>query len=656
MPQYEITLQDYWRIVWKRRWIILLVFLTIVISAFVYTEFIPPVYQASASVKVTERKTMASLMMEWFTYAPGDPMQTQARVCYSWPVMEKVLRRLNLVAADAPSDLVSQTIRSVQGSISAEVIPQTDIIIIKAVHADPVKAMQLAEATVEAYVEFNLEEKKQEAENLKDYLTQRVDEIERALDEMDEKLSIFKEQHPEATGAAMPIYNKLENLKKECTGLLRKYTERHPDVKRLNVEIELLTKELGNYSRQEIELSRLERDRNINATLYSELKQKLTSTEIETVQVPDVTIVDHATVPTSPVSPNKTLNRIAGILIGTIASLVMAFVVDHLDTSLGTIEEIETLLKLPVLGIIPYLKVGEAHIRESDTAIRKWFVRLFAGRQRVSQLTHGEGLQSQLVFNYSPTSPIAEAYRILRTNVFKDKESSGNQIDQLVESPGAKVILCTSTGPQEGKTITSANLAITIAQKGSTVLLIDIDLRKSIIHRVFGLDKEPGLTNLLMGASKMDEVIRTVADTLIGSDAAPGLNWEMVLATPNIDNLHIITAGTTVSNPAEILGSAEMNDVWAELRKNYDYIICDCPPILAVTDVLLIGPKPGNRVLLVYRAGRTAKGALFRAKEHLITAGIKIKGVVLNHMTPEIEVTPMYYYHYYKYYPTEKKK
>jgi tyrosine-protein kinase Etk/Wzc len=656
MPQYEITLRDYWRILWKRRWIILLVFLAVVGAAFTYTELLSPVYQASASVKITERKTLALMMTEIFTYAPGDPMKTQARIVCSWPVMEKVVQKLNLAEPGTPTELLSPAIREIQGNITAEVIEGTDIIRIKAVHSDAVRAMQLAETTAHAYVEVNLEDKKREAENLKKYLKQRVEEIKKALDEVDAKLSSFKEQNPEATGAAIPIYNKLESLKREQTELLRKYTERHPDVQRLNAEITSLSRELGRYSRQEIELSQLERDRAINATLYSELKQKLTSTEIEAVQVPDVTVVDHATVPTSPIRPNKMLNRIAGLLIGIILSLIIGFMIDHLDTSIGTIEEIENLLQLPVLGVIPYLKGLVAHLPDSGFNLRRWFIRVFAGSKTEAAIAHSEALRSQLVLNYSPTSPIAEAYRILRTNVLKEDSVKGDTAARAIKTQHGRIILCTSTGPEEGKSISSVNLAITMAQKGATVLLVDLDLRKSIIHKVFGIEKEPGLSNLLTGASKTDEAIRTIADTLVGCSATPGLDWDMVLATPGIDNLHILPSGSAVTNPAEILGSGEMNRVWAELKTKYDYLICDCPPILAVTDVLLIGPKPDTETVLIYRAGRTAKGALFRAKEHLLAANIKIKGVVLNHMSPEIDVSPDYYYHYYRYYPREKKE
>lgn len=649
MPQYEVTLRDYGRIVWKRRWIILLVFISIIISVSIYTELLPPVYQASAAVKITQKKTLALLMTEIFTYAPGDPMETQARVARSWPVIEKVVRnpKLNLVSPDASNESINQTIRSIQDRITTEVVKNTDIIKITVSHFDPKQTALLAEATVQSYVEVNLEEKRAEAENLRKYLSERVQEIKKTLDELAEKRRIYKETYPEVTGVAIPLYNKLDDLKKEHTALLRKYTEKHPDVERLNHEIASLTKELGRFSQQEIEFSALERDYKINDSLYADLKQKLTTTEIEAVQVPDVTVVDHATIPLSPISPNKTLNRIAGLVIGLLVSLALGFVVDHLDTSLGTIEEIESLLQLPVLGIIPYLKSAQIQPRDTEFGILKWFIRIFAGRSALPKVVSREALRSQLILNYTPTSPITEAYRILTTNTLKDEGTT--------KTPYAKIILCTSTGPQEGKSITAANLSITMAQKGATVLLIDLDLRKSVLHRIFGIDKEPGLSNLLLGSNKIDESVRTIADTLIGSATTSGLDWNMVLATPGIDNLHILPAGSTVFNPAELLGSQEMNRVWSELRSRYEYLVCDCPPVLPVTDVLIVGPKPDTTVLLIYRAGRTAKGALVRAKEQLTTAGIKIKGIVLNHMSPEIEVSSTYYYHYYKYYPSEQK-
>ena len=185
---------------------------------------------------------------------------------------------------------------------------------------------------------------------------------------------------------------------------------------------------------------------------------------------------------------------------------------------------------------------------------------------------------------------------------------------------------------------------------GETVLLVDFDMRKSIIHRVFGLEKEPGLSNLLMGSNPIDKTIRTMADNLMGE-----LGWDTVLATPWLDHLHIMTAGSSVTNPAELLTSPELNRFLGDVKPRYNYILCDCPPVLPVTDTVLIGSNPDTMVLVVYQAGRTARWALQRTKEQLVSAGIKVKGIILNHLAPEMEVSPTYYYHYYKYYPTEKK-
>jgi tyrosine-protein kinase Etk/Wzc len=213
-----------------------------------------------------------------------------------------------------------------------------------------------------------------------------------------------------------------------------------------------------------------------------------------------------------------------------------------------------------------------------------------------------------------------------------------------------KIIVITSTGPEEGKSITAINLSITMAQKGELVLLVDADMRKAIIHKVFGLDREHGLSDVIMGSDQLESVIHNITDALIG-----GLNWDMVVKTPGIDNLHIMTAGSNVPNPSELLSSPESDNLMRKLRERYNYIILDCPPILPVTDVLILGPK-SEIVTMVYRAGRTAKNALLRAKEQLTAAQIKIKGLILNYITPEIDISPTYYYHAYRYYQDDNDK
>ncbi|MCK5578126.1 MAG: polysaccharide biosynthesis tyrosine autokinase [Planctomycetes bacterium] len=660
MAQYELNLQDYWRIIRKRRWVVILIFFTVFASTWVYTTLQPEVYQVRTTAKYEEEKTMGDLWREFFTYTPGDPMLTQAKVARSSDVIEIAAIQLGLITSQANREDKAGVIASLQFYIATDVEKDTNIVIVDVMHSNPKEAVQIANAVAEAYVAYNLQEKSRKANNLIKTLEERLGNEKVKLTQSEEDLKTFKETNPQIMNLANSLNVRLERLKSERDKLLRNYTSRHPEVINLSQQIKDITKQLQSVQGEITTLSQLTREVEIHDSLYRELKQKYESALISKAEkVSDVSVVDRPVEPTKPIKPNKPLSRMAGFIIGLMLGLVSAFVVEHLDTSIGTIEEIESLLQIPVLGVIPHLP-SIAH--EQGGLLNKILPR---GKkdQRISQ---SDEIRSQLVFNYSSNSPITESYRILRTNVASQAKKapevarvSGIRIDQaggqalsssadMIVS-GSHVILVTSTGPGEGKTITAANLAITMAQKGERVLLVDADMRKAIVYKIFGLDREPGLSDLLMGTRKLDDTIRTITDTLMG-----GLDWDVVLSTPGIDHLHILTSGSEVVNPAELLGSRATASLLKELKNRYDHIIFDCPPILPVTDVLILGPH-SDSVVMIYRAGWTAKGVLLRAKDQLTNANIHVKGIVLNHTTPEIEVSSNYYYHYYQYESGEKK-
>ncbi|MFH1230441.1 MAG: polysaccharide biosynthesis tyrosine autokinase [Planctomycetota bacterium] len=689
MAQYELSLRDYWRIVRKRRWIILFIFGAIFISIFVYNSIQPHIYQASSSVRYTEQRLLATLLTELIQAPVGDVMLSQSKLIKSWTVAELAAKSLGWIKPDTPVEETNRIISFIQSSVDARVELNTDLIVISVQHTDPQKTSQIANAVAQGYQQYNLLEKSRQATNLRQTVENRLSQISAELAQAESELQKFKEQNPDVIGTAIPAYNRFEDLKKERELLLRKYTSKHPDVIRLNKEIEVLQQELGKYPAKELTLLQFKRNIDINNTLYSDLKQQFERARIaEGEKTSDVNIVNLALTPTQPIKPNKTTNQFIGFILGLLLSLSAAFIIEHLDTSIGTIEEIENLVKLPVLGIIPYLSPASQLKHHSNKHKKDFFTLMLdtildifpvvrsnrpkpeeqnnkqysPEKKDKTKLSSSEQLRFQLVWNYSPTSPLVESYRTLRTNIIRQEtkpelnkidyeNSTQNSFVPPIPSPKQEeknqIIVITSTGPQEGKTITACNLAITMALKGEPVLLIDMDMRKSLVHKIFGLEKENGLSDILIGSKKLDDCIHTITDMLVG-----GVNWDLVMNTPGIDNLYILTAGTNVHNPSELL-SRGVENLFNDLRSRYKHIICDCPPVLPVTDVLVLGPKT-DLTALVYRAGKTAKGALLRAKQHIISSQINLKGLIFNYMTPEIEVSPVYYYHYYKYYPSDK--
>jgi capsular exopolysaccharide synthesis family protein len=222
----------------------------------------------------------------------------------------------------------------------------------------------------------------------------------------------------------------------------------------------------------------------------------------------------------------------------------------------------------------------------------------------------GNGGARKLITHDHPKSPIAEAYRTLRTNI------QFSSVNKEVNS-----LMVTSSGPGEGKSTTVANLAIVAAQSGKRVLLIDGDLRKPTVHRTFYCANPNGLTNVLIGQKRIDEVIQTI--DYLGID--------------------VVTAGPIPPNPAELLGSMRMKSLLQDLKERYDMVLVDAPPILAVTDAQLLSTYVDG-VLLILGAGKVLRDHAVKAKSLLDHVGANVVGVVLNNKKVDSE---SYYYYYY---------
>jgi capsular exopolysaccharide synthesis family protein len=304
-------------------------------------------------------------------------------------------------------------------------------------------------------------------------------------------------------------------------------------------------------------------------------------------------IVDVARVPTSPSGPNLLRNLAFALALGLSTGIGLAFLLESMDNTVRTPEQAQTISALPSLGMIP---LGSRSTRE------------FGGREKLALASSKEAVE--LVTKSRPRSQMAESYRALRTSLL------------LTFAGGPpNVILITSALPEEGKTTTSVNSAIVLAQKGTRVLLIDADLRRPSIHKTLGMGPKIGLSNVLTGAATLQEAI-------IPSTILP--------------DLFILPAGTPPPNPAELLASTKMKNILAELRKQYDHIVIDSPPTLSVTDAVVMSTD-ADAVVLVIRSGHTTKPALRRARDILLQVNARVCGVLVNAVDLN---SPDYYYHY----------
>jgi len=358
-----------------------------------------------------------------------------------------------------------------------------------------------------------------------------------------------------------------------------------------------------------LKLARLERSTKVGENIFLMLKEKYEEARIkEAGQIGNVRIIDRAVPPEFPIKPRKKLNVILGAFLGLLLGGGMALLLESLDTSLKRIEDVEA-MGIPVLGHIPKIRETDKHRSH---------------RKSVDGLVNGEArkVASHLLTHFAPKSPVSEAYRSLRTNI---------QFSNLDNPP--HTILITSPGPGEGKSTTVANLAITFSQMGTRTLLLDADFRRPILHSIFGREKEPGITNYLAGKTSLEEIIKN---------------------TP-LPNLDLITCGVIPPNPSELLASKKMKEFVQHLKEKYQMILFDSPPVIAVTDAVVLSLLLDG-VLLVACAGQTSQQGVERARSLLENVNAKIMGAVLNKIEAKSSYGSYYYYYYYHYYGDRKEK
>lgn len=302
---------------------------------------------------------------------------------------------------------------------------------------------------------------------------------------------------------------------------------------------------------------------------------------------------------------------------GCFLGIVLAFGRESFDTSIGTIEGVEEFLKVPVLGIIP----------QFDHKVLKDMAQESLPPDTPSSVADS---LSKLICLLDPKSVLSESLRSLRTNI------QFASLDRRVKS-----IIFTSAGLGEGKSTCVINLAITMAQEGMKVLLVDADLRKPIVHQRLGLDREPGLVDALLGTTSWRSYVRSATDLMLGT-----VGVDRFMNTPGLDNLHVLTSGSESGNPNEFLNINKIKALTAEMQEEYDIVLIDTPPILPVTDAVAFSSRVDGTIL-VYQVGRIGRNALKRAKFLLDHAQANVLGVVLTNV--KSEVTPEYGLYRYEY-------
>ena len=324
----------------------------------------------------------------------------------------------------------------------------------------------------------------------------------------------------------------------------------------------------------------------------------------------NISIVDYALTPDSPVGPNRARTVLAAFFLSIGAGLGLALLLEYLDDTVHSTEEVERVLHLPALAVIP--SVG--------AAVRR---RAIPGMTALQKQNGNNGDNAELLINVDGRSPLAEAYRHLRTSVL------------LSTAGGApKSLLVTSSLPGEGKTTTAVNTAISLVQTGASVVIIDADMRRPRLQTIFEMHEQEGLSSILSSDTTEAEMLE-----LVKTDEATGLN--------------VLTSGPIPPNPAELVGSDQMRRLMTALQSRYNYVVVDSPPISSFTDGVLIATMVDG-VLLVVHGGKSSRHIVRRSKQLLSDVGSKVFGVVLNNVN--LQSHDYYYYQSYygrKYYAKE---
>lgn len=694
------SVREYWRIVRRHKWVILATLLVLVTIVTIGTVMTRPVYRAEVKIEIgkeTERVLAGQRIMEVETANVFNPLylQTQVDILNSRDLSRRVIQRMNLIENDEfkpkENEVLSDNEREVrmvnafERRFGVAIGRQSRVVTVSFDAYNPKLAAEVANAMAAEYITWSMESRLQGVGTTKDFLSKRVQDAEAQLRKseidyqqyltdnriisLDDKGNITVQRAEELNRQLVEVQNErrtaealfyrskevpadelppvlgdptvqaltreLSRQKQELANLSAKYQPGYPLVKQTQEQVRQLESQLGEakfkivknietqyqvsrkreedlkaalgqskgeavqQNRQATELNLLKQRVDTDRKNYEDLLQRLRQAEVESDFRPsNIRIVQSAEIPIAPVKPNRVLNIGLSLLIGLALGVGLAFFLEYLNNTINNAEDVERVTQLPSLGAIPSLQ---------SLAKNKMLGR---GRKSTSMIVPG----SELVSGHEPISSFAESYRALRTSLL---------LSSAEHAP--RTMLVTSSHPAEGKTTIVANTAISLAQTGARVLVLDADMRRPRCHKILSVRNDIGLSTFLSRDVKLDNIVQQ----------------------HEIPNLCVIPAGPVPPNPAELLSSIKLRILVSELQDRFDHIVIDSPPVIHVTDALIISPYVDG-VIIVVKSGQTPREAVLRAKQALYDVNAKIFGVVLNNVDLNTEG---YYYDYkYSYY------
>jgi len=575
-----------------------------------------PVYESSTKLLIQKEAPKVINVDEVVStdYSGRDSYLTQCKILNSRAVAKKVYEKLggytpwNKWRGRSGRKDVSEAegIEAVMSHVRIKPVLNTELVEIVAEDIDPNKAAKIANTWADSYIDYMMEARFNATQSASGWLETKMLEAKDNLRSAERKLQDYRKENKIVLGAdTANKVNMIDSLLAQKSELevdlshkLEYYKDKHPEIIGIRSEIESVNKRIEAekdtelvYKDKEVQYSLLKRDVDTARNMYDSLLKRMSETEVSgQLRTTNVSVIDKAQVPAKPSKPKKKLNFIIAFIIGLLGGGVFALILEELDQRIKTPNDIKALFDMPLLGTIQLPE------RKED----------------------GTSAPIEFVTRDMTNSPIAEGYRSLRTSIL----FSGVQ-------HARKTILVTSSCPQEGKTTTSINLSIVMAQAGERTLLIDADLRRPRIEEVFGIKTEYGFSDLLAGRVSIDAVGKYIFQS-------------------GIKNLDIIACGTIPPNPSELLGAENVGTVFKTFLERYDRVIIDSPPVLAATDPVVLSSKVDG-VIVVVKSSETEKKALVRVVELINTVGSnQLMGVVLN-MADKNGISGGYYYYYGKY-------
>lgn len=417
--------------------------------------------------------------------------------------------------------------------------------------------------------------------------------------ERDNQLAYYKADHPEIVALNTSIEETILRLTMEMDKKAAALAQRK---QALSNRRNAIDEEIHNIPRNEIEYLRLKRRHTVKEEIYTMFSKRLQEANIaEASIIDDMEVIALAKQPEKPVNDDLIKAIGIGLFIGLIVGILIVILKELLDTSIGTIEDVEQTMKLPVIAVIPQIHSASERLHFS-----------------LKRGIYREHRQSSLVSHFNPKEFSAEAFRLLRTN-----------IDFFCLEKKYQTYLFTSSTIGEGKSTIVANLSIAFAQQGKKILLLECNLRRPSLEGLFGITSGLGVSDILIEKASWESCVLSVTDLALGS-----MQLGDILSTPGLQNFFYIPHGHSPTNPTELLSSARMRLFLETLKEEFDIIFIDAPSVLPVADSIVLS-KIVDSVVLVYKVGSVPKKTFQLCKERLDAVHADILGVVLNGLKPE---------------------